>query len=46
MGEYCDNLQTAAVRTMRRAQWFLMSLPMAIDQWQIDGIDSASERIY
>ena len=22
------DLQTAAVRTMRRAQWFLMSLPM------------------
>lgn len=24
------NLQTAAVRTMRRAQWFLMSLPICL----------------
>lgn len=26
-------VQMAAVRTMRRAQWFLMSLPIAVERW-------------
>ena len=31
MGEGLRNVQAAAVRMMRRAQWFLMSLPMVVE---------------